>query len=134
MNHIQRKLCVECQYVHGVGLKFIVPIKNFQDMIIKKFKEFQLEETLKLAKQRMNLKYMLSQTESLLQKNLEEISELIKQIYQMIQQENKQFINLINKNMNLRESCFSDLGKLVYIIEGTTQNDWNACKNSYMMN
>ncbi|CAD8116785.1 unnamed protein product [Paramecium primaurelia] len=122
----QRKLCAECQDTHGVDSKYIVSIKKFRDMVNKKLTEEKLDEKQsELIKQRMNFKSVLSQTENMLKQIWEELSQSIQQIYNQIQQENNQYINLFDENANLAESSYTDLEKLVSIVEGTTFNQWN---------
>ncbi|CAD8168211.1 unnamed protein product [Paramecium pentaurelia] len=128
-----RKLCVECLYEHEVDIKkHTIPITNFQERILKKLKESKLEETSELNNQRMAFKQLLSQSEQMLKKILEELSQLINQIYDWIEQENQSYLNFINKNSDLAQTSSTDLEKLVNIVEGTTLNDFNAYKSSYM--
>ncbi|CAD8142251.1 unnamed protein product [Paramecium pentaurelia] len=129
----QRKLCVQCLYDHGVDIIKTVPIEKFQKMAMQKLKDTKLDEISKLTQQRMAFKVLLSQTEQMLKKILEELSQSIKSVYDWIEKENQSFINIINKNINLVESSYIDIEKLVNIEEGSTLNDWNAEKNSYMI-
>ncbi|CAD8183791.1 unnamed protein product [Paramecium pentaurelia] len=128
----QRKLCVECQYIHGVDFRHTIPLTIFQEMAMKKLKDSKLYETSELTKQTMAFKSLLSQTESMLKKIWEELSQSIKQIYDMIEKENQSFFNLINENTNLAECSYTDLEKIIKIVDGTTLNDWNAQKNSFI--
>lgn len=50
----------------------------------------------------------------------------------MVEQENKSCLNFIIENDKLTELSYSDLEKLVQIVEGNTLNDWIAKKNSYL--
>ncbi|CAD8130765.1 unnamed protein product [Paramecium sonneborni] len=99
----QRKLCVECLYEHNVSAKQTVVKKKFQEMIIDKFKESKFDDTSELTKQRMNFKSVLFQTENMLKKIWEELSESIKQVYDSIEQE---YFNIINQGTNLAESSY----------------------------
>ncbi|CAD8213690.1 unnamed protein product [Paramecium pentaurelia] len=74
-----------------------------------------------------------TETESMLKTIWEELSQSIKQIYDWIEQENKSYIDLINKYANLAESSYTDLEKLVQIVYGKTLNDWNVEKNNILM-
>ncbi|CAD8204853.1 unnamed protein product [Paramecium pentaurelia] len=129
----QRKLCAECQYQHKVDFKYTIPIKIFREMVIKKLSESILDQTSELTKQRMNFKQVLSQTEGMMKKIWEEFTESIKLIYDLIEQENKSYFDLLKENHNLSESSYSDLEKLVQIVEGKTLNDWTAQQNSYLI-
>ncbi|CAD8175343.1 unnamed protein product [Paramecium pentaurelia] len=68
----------------------------------------------------------------MMKKIWEELSQSIKQVYDQIEKENQSYLNLINEDTNLAESSFTDIEKLVNIVEGTTLIDWNASNNSYM--
>ncbi|CAD8163656.1 unnamed protein product [Paramecium pentaurelia] len=126
----QRKLCAECQYGHGVDLKYTVPIEIYQEMAIKKLND---SKTCELTKQRTGFKSLLSQTEQMLKKILEDLSQSMIEVYNRIEQEYQSCLNFINKNTNLAESSYTELEKLVNIVEGTTLTDSNATKNFYMM-
>ncbi|CAD8131256.1 unnamed protein product [Paramecium sonneborni] len=126
----QRKLCAECLYDHGVDvIKQTVPIDRFGAMVIKKLKESKLEETSELIQQRMNFKSIFSKIEIMMKKIWEESAQSIKKIYDMIEHENKQYINLIYDNRNLAESSYNNLEILVSILEGNTLDSWNVQKN-----
>ncbi|CAD8194024.1 unnamed protein product [Paramecium pentaurelia] len=130
----QRKLCAECQDIHGVDPKYIVSVKKFREMVNKKLTEVKFgESSSELTKWRGAFKSLLSQTESMFQKIWEGLSQSIKQVYDLIEKENQLFYNLINENTNLAESSYADIEKLVKIVEGTTLDEWNDSKNSYMM-
>ncbi|CAD8117096.1 unnamed protein product [Paramecium primaurelia] len=64
----QRKLCAQCLQEHEIDVKHAVPINIFKKMVLNKLKEYKLDETSELNKQRMNVKSMLSQTQSMLKK------------------------------------------------------------------
>ncbi|CAD8100929.1 unnamed protein product [Paramecium sonneborni] len=130
----QRKLCVECLSDHGINFtEQTVSIDRFGEILIKKLKESQLNETSEFNKQRMNFKSILSQIKSMMTKIWEDLIPSINQVYDMIEQENTQYINLISNNMNIAKSSYSDLEKLVQIIVGNTLNLWNTQKNFYLM-
>ncbi|CAD8117467.1 unnamed protein product [Paramecium primaurelia] len=129
----QRKLCAECQYQHKVDFKYTIPIKIFREMAIKKLSESLLDQTSELTKQRMYFKQVLSQTEGMMKKIWEEFAESIKLIYDLIEQKNKSYFDLLKENQNLSESSYSDLEKLVQIVEGKTLNDWTVQQNSYLI-
>ncbi|CAD8048613.1 unnamed protein product [Paramecium primaurelia] len=130
----QRKLCVECLYDHGVDIqKHTTPIKKFRDMALKKMKDSKLDDNQELTKQRVAFKALLTQTEQMMKKILDELSQSIKQVYDQIEKVNQSFLNLINENTNLAGSSYTDIEKLVNIVEGTTVIDWSASKNSYMI-
>ncbi|CAD8209831.1 unnamed protein product [Paramecium octaurelia] len=126
----QRKLCVECQYEHAVDKKQEIPIFRFQEMAIKKLKEYELDQTFELIEYKKNYQILLDQ----MKKNLEEILESIFSIYDMIEQQNQQYKNLINENTNLLESSQTDLEKLIEIFQGKIINDWIGDRNYYFGN
>ncbi|CAD8167827.1 unnamed protein product [Paramecium pentaurelia] len=128
-----RILCSECQNEHGVILKHTIPLKIFREISMKKLKDTNLNDTTELTKQRLAFKSLLSQTELMLNKIWEELSQSIKQVYDQIEKENQSYLNLINENTNLAESSYKDLEKLVNIVEGQTLIDWNEQKNSQMI-
>ncbi|CAD8213446.1 unnamed protein product [Paramecium octaurelia] len=129
-----RKLCVECQFEHGVDIqKHTVPINRFQEIVIKKLKEYKLDEKSEIAQQRKEFKSILSQTENLLRKLWEELSQQINQLYDFIEQTNNSYLNLVNENANLIESSYSDIEKLVQIVDGKTLNDWIFQKDQYLI-
>ncbi|CAD8171768.1 unnamed protein product [Paramecium octaurelia] len=129
----QRKLCVECQFNHGVDVKHAVPIKIFQEMVKKKLREYNLDETSEITKQKNNFKLMFSQTQSMMKKIWEQLSESFKHIYNLIEKKNKSYSNLINENTNLAETSFSDLEQIVSILEGKILDDWKDEKKSYLI-
>ncbi|CAD8186753.1 unnamed protein product [Paramecium pentaurelia] len=126
----QRKLCVECQYEHKVEIRQTVPISKFREQVIKKFSELKIDGTSELTQLRMKLKQMLSQTEIQIKNMWSDLTELTKQIYDMIEKKDKQFIDLINNNDNFAESSFTDLDKLVQIMNEKILDEWNIEKNS----
>ncbi|CAD8058032.1 unnamed protein product [Paramecium primaurelia] len=128
----QRKMCVECLYEHGTEIKQAVPINKFHEMLLKKLSENQLEDTSELIKQKISFKQLLSETEAIMKKLWEDLVTSIKLIYEMIEQENNSYINLIRKNENLAESSYNDLEKLVQIQNGRILDDWNYKKISYV--
>ncbi|CAD8090865.1 unnamed protein product [Paramecium sonneborni] len=129
----QRKLCAECQYEHGVDFQYTVPIKIFREQVTNILKETKLEETSEVSNQRMAFKFTISQTEAMLKKTQEELSESVKQIFDWIEKENQLYISLINENTNILETSSAEIEKLVSILEGKTLNDWNVQKNSVIM-
>ncbi|CAD8131278.1 unnamed protein product [Paramecium sonneborni] len=108
-------------------------IDRFGEIVIKKLKESKLDETFDQTNQRINFTSVLSQIGSMMKNIWENITEQINYNLDMIEQENKQFINLINENMNLAESSELDLEKLVQIFQGSTLNLWNTQKDLYLM-
>ncbi|CAD8214002.1 unnamed protein product [Paramecium pentaurelia] len=128
----QRKLCVECLDEHNVDARHTLTLKKFQEMALKNLKDSKLDETSEFTRQRKDFKSLLSQTEQMLKKIWEEFSQSIKQVYDWIEMENQTFIRPINLNVNLAESSYTDLEKLVYIVQGTILNKWNADKNFQM--
>ncbi|CAD8214616.1 unnamed protein product [Paramecium octaurelia] len=128
----QRKLCTQCQYEHGVDLKYTVPIEIFEKMMKKKFEESYLNQKFELAQQRTNFESMLSSTQKKLQQVWDELAESIKQIYDMIEMEDKSFLKIINNNMHPTELSSMDLEKLIQIINGKTLDNWKDQKNSYL--
>ncbi|CAD8198811.1 unnamed protein product [Paramecium pentaurelia] len=129
----QRKMCVECLNEHGVEIKQAVPINKFHETLLKKLKENQLEDTSELINKKIGFKQLLSETEAIMKKLWEDLASSIKLIYEMIEQENNSYINLIINNDNLAESSFIDLEKLVQIQNGRILDDWNYKKNSYVL-
>ncbi|CAD8130280.1 unnamed protein product [Paramecium sonneborni] len=99
-------------------------------MLIKKLKESKLDETSELTNQTMNFKSIVSKVESMMKKIWEDLTKSINEIYDIIEHENKSYINLINDNINLAESSYTDLEKLVQIIEGNSLNQCNTQKIS----
>ncbi|CAD8193189.1 unnamed protein product [Paramecium octaurelia] len=129
----QRKMCVECQYKHGVDLKYTVPINIFQEMFMKKLKECNLDETSEITKQKDNFKLIISQTERMMKTEWEQLSESIKLTYDLIEEKNKSYSYLINQINNLAESSYSDIEELVQILEGKNMDDWGDEKNVYLI-
>ncbi|CAD8167193.1 unnamed protein product [Paramecium pentaurelia] len=125
-------MCVECLYENRVEIKQAAPINKFHETLLKKFKENQLEDTSELIKNKIGFKQLLSETEAIMKKLWEDLASSIKLIYEMIEQENNSYINLIINNDNLAESSFIDLEKLVQIQNGEILDDWNYKKNSYV--
>ncbi|CAD8072864.1 unnamed protein product [Paramecium sonneborni] len=130
----QRKLCTECLYEHEVDIKQTVPIDKFVEQLIKKLKESKLDETSELNNQRMKFKSLVSQVQNMMKKMWEDLTISINQVYDIIEQENKSYINLINENTNLAEASYTDLEKLLQILEGNTLNYWNTQKDLYLIN
>ncbi|CAD8130552.1 unnamed protein product [Paramecium sonneborni] len=125
----QRKLCIECAYNHEVDFKQIVPIKLFQEMVVKKQKESETYEALDLTKQGMNLKSVISQTEITMKKIWEDLQVSIKQIYDLIELQEKTYMEIINNSTNPVELSNTDLETLVQILVGGKLNFWNLQKN-----
>ncbi|CAD8157759.1 unnamed protein product [Paramecium pentaurelia] len=107
-----RKLCLECLFEHEVDIKQTVPLKKFQEMVIMRLKEYKIDQTSELTKQKMNFKLILSQTQIMLMKIWEELQESIQQIYDIIEIEDKSYIKIINHNINPAEFSNTDLEKL----------------------
>ncbi|CAK68192.1 unnamed protein product (macronuclear) [Paramecium tetraurelia] len=129
-----RKLCIECQFEHGVDIqKYAVPINRFQEIVIKKLQEYRLQEKSEIAQQRKEFKCILSQTEIMLKRIWDELSQQINQLYDFIEQTNNSYLNLVNENDNIIESSYSDIEKLVQIIQGNTLNDWIFQKDQYLV-
>ncbi|CAD8090941.1 unnamed protein product [Paramecium sonneborni] len=128
----QRKLCAVCQYEHGVDIDQSVPIQIFQEMVLKKLQDFKLDQSYELTQQKMSFKTVLSDTERMMKKIWQDLSESIKKMYEQIELENQSYTNLISVNTNLSESSSTDLEKLVSIVEGKSINDWNCQKYSYL--
>ncbi|CAD8170324.1 unnamed protein product [Paramecium pentaurelia] len=128
----QRKLCAECHDDHEVDGNHKISLKKFQEMALKKLKDSKLNDTSELTKQRVAFKALLTQTEQMMKKIWDELSQSIKQVYDWIEMYNQSYLNLINENTNLAGSSYTDIEKLVNIVEGSILNDWNASKNSYI--
>ncbi|CAD8213828.1 unnamed protein product [Paramecium octaurelia] len=128
----QRKLCAECQYEHGENVKHAVPINIFQQIVIMKMKQYKLDEISEISQQRNNFKLMLSQTESMIKKIWEELSDSIKYIYDLIEKKYRSYSNLFNQYTNIAESSYSDLEQIVYLLQVGKVNDWISEKNSYL--
>ncbi|CAD8214927.1 unnamed protein product [Paramecium octaurelia] len=114
----QRKLCVRCDYENGRDFHQTILFDEFRELLQKKFHEFKLDQTSQLDNYRISFKSMLSETERMLNKIWEELSESIKSIYSLIEQENNSYIKLIKENSNLAESSYSDLEKLIQFVKG----------------
>ncbi|CAK90344.1 unnamed protein product (macronuclear) [Paramecium tetraurelia] len=128
----QRKLCAQCQYGHGVDQKYTVPIEIFEDIRKKKFQGSYLNSTSELTIQRMNFKKMLASALKMLKQIWDELAESIKQIYDLIEMEDKSYLNYFNNNVNPSELSYTQLEKLVQIIIGNALEDWNIEKNSQL--
>ncbi|CAD8135866.1 unnamed protein product [Paramecium pentaurelia] len=129
---INRKMCVECQQDHGIEVKQTIPINKFRQMLNGKVKDYKLDDTQELNKQRLDFKYMLSKAVEMLKQLWEELSESIRKIFEMIEKENKSLTDLITQNENLTESSYSDLEKLVQLLNGKIVDNLNNKKNSIM--
>ncbi|CAD8168529.1 unnamed protein product [Paramecium octaurelia] len=129
---LDRKMCVECQKEHGVDQQQTLPLKKFEEIVKNNFKEFQLDDTSELTKERMKCKSMLSQTESSIKNVLDEISKLFKQTFDRIEQESKSFTNLINDNPNLASISNIELNELVEILQGNILNKFTNQKKLYL--
>ncbi|CAK83123.1 unnamed protein product, partial (macronuclear) [Paramecium tetraurelia] len=129
----QRRLCVECQYEHEVEKQHTVPIKIFQEMMMKKFYKSYPQQTSELIIQRKNFKEMLSSTQNKLRQIWVGLEDSINQMYEMIEMEDKFYVNFITNNVNPTELSNTELEKLVSIILGKTQEDRNDQKKSYLM-
>ncbi|CAD8213401.1 unnamed protein product [Paramecium octaurelia] len=114
----QRKLCDKCFYEHEVENKEMISISKFNEMVKKKFQECKLEDTSELTEQKMNFKYMLSQSKNNFIKFLEYLSESIKQIFDMIELQTTQYAHLFNQNINPIKLSNCDLEKLISILQG----------------
>ncbi|CAD8130143.1 unnamed protein product [Paramecium sonneborni] len=119
----QRKLCAQCLYDHGVEVKQAVPIQRFQEMALQKLLDSKLTQTFELIQQRMNFKYMLSETEMMMKKIWQDLSKSIEYIYDMIDKQNNSYIKLLNQNPV--ESSYTDLEKLVSIVLEEAKNWWD---------
>ncbi|CAD8090867.1 unnamed protein product [Paramecium sonneborni] len=129
----QRKLCFECVYNHGVDIKNTVPILKFQEIAIQKLQESKLNQSSDLTKQRTALKSMLAQTEIMLKTILEELSESIKQILDLIQIQDTQYCSIKYNNNKLIELSNTDLEMLVQVVQGNNLNYWNNEKNTSLI-
>ncbi|CAD8171780.1 unnamed protein product [Paramecium octaurelia] len=128
----KRKLCAQCIYEHGVDAKQAVPINIFQELLLVKLNEYKLDETSELIKQKLNFKSMLSETLSAMKNIWEQLQETITQIFDMIEIQNKLYLNIVNENANIAESSETHLEALVRIFQGETLKNWTNQKNSYL--
>ncbi|CAD8213107.1 unnamed protein product [Paramecium pentaurelia] len=128
----QRKLCIDCQYEHGVDIKYTIPTHKFQDMVIKQLKESKIDQTSEFTQQRKNFLMILFQTESMLKNTWQQLQESIQKIYDTIEIQNKSYLEIMNNNFNPADFSDTDLEKLVQIVQGKNLNEWKAQKDSYL--
>ncbi|CAK93355.1 unnamed protein product (macronuclear) [Paramecium tetraurelia] len=127
----QRKLCHKCLYEHGVDVKYAIPVDLIQEMVMKKLQEYNLD-TSEIREQKNNFKLILSQTESKMKRILDEFTQSINEIYDLIEKKNKSYSNLINRNINIAESSYSELEQIASVLLGNNINDWLDEKNSFL--
>ncbi|CAD8214567.1 unnamed protein product [Paramecium octaurelia] len=127
-----RKLCAECQFEHEVDKNHTVPINKFKEIVAKKLNESNLIDSSELTKQRMHFKQMLSSTLKMLKDIWDETTESIKQIYDLIEMEDKSYLNYMNYNVNPLELTNTELEKQVQSVIGKQLDDWNNQKNSQL--
>ncbi|CAD8199877.1 unnamed protein product [Paramecium pentaurelia] len=130
----QRKLCVECIHEKELDYHKTVLIDKFHEQVIKKFQEYRLDDVSELNQQIMSFKSLLSHTIIVIQKVWEQLSQSITSIYDIIQNQNQEYLNLLNKNYNLAESSYTNLEELVQIVKENTLDDWYNKKKSYLKN
>ncbi|CAD8191708.1 unnamed protein product [Paramecium pentaurelia] len=127
----KRKLCIDCQYQHGVDIIYTVPTHRFRDMVIKEIKESKIDQNPEFTEQRKNFLKILSQIESMLKNTWQKLNESIKKIYDTIEMQDKSFLKIMNDNFNPKDLSNTDLEKLVQIVQGKKLNEWKTQKNSY---
>ncbi|CAK92469.1 unnamed protein product (macronuclear) [Paramecium tetraurelia] len=129
----QRKLCGECLFEHEVDVKlYIAPIKKFQELVTQKLELSKPNNELELTAQILNFKTILSSTQNMLKQIWDQLTESIKQIFDMIEMEDKSYQKIISNNVNPTELSNTDLEKLVQIVEGKSLDFWKEKKNSYL--
>ncbi|CAD8211465.1 unnamed protein product [Paramecium pentaurelia] len=128
----QRKLCIDCQYEHGVDIKYTIPTHRFQDLVIKQLQDSKIDQTFEFTEQRKNFLMILSQTESMLKNTWQHLQESIKQIYDTIEMQDKSYLKIMNKDFNPTDFSNTDLEKLVQIVQGKIQNEWKVQKDFYL--
>ncbi|CAD8085717.1 unnamed protein product [Paramecium primaurelia] len=126
----QRKLCIDCQYEHGVDIKYTIPTHRFQDMFIKQLREFKIDQTSELTQKRKNFLMILSQTESMLKNTWQQLQESIQQIFETIEMQDEQYFKIMNDNFNPTDLSDTDLEQLVQIVQEKKLNEWKAQKDS----
>ncbi|CAD8193552.1 unnamed protein product [Paramecium octaurelia] len=112
----QRKLCVDCLYEHEVEKKQTV--SDVQKMVVSKLKSSRLNDSSELTMRRKNFKEMLYATKNKLKLIWKELAESINQLQDLLEMEDKFYMNFIKKNDNPTELSNTDLEKLVQIIIG----------------
>ncbi|CAD8203771.1 unnamed protein product [Paramecium octaurelia] len=130
--YYQRRLCAVCFYEHEVKKKQTAPIEIFQGMVLQKLKELKVNDSSELTTQRMNFKEMVTSTQKKIKQIWDELAESIKQIYEVVEIEDKFYLNFINGNVNPIELSYTDLDKLVQIIIGKTLDVTDNQKKSYL--
>ncbi|CAD8115343.1 unnamed protein product [Paramecium primaurelia] len=128
----QRKLCIDCQYEHGVDIKYTIPTHRFQDMVIKQLNESKIDQTSEFTQQRKNFLMILFQTETMLKNTWQQVQESIQKIYDTIKIQDQSYLEIMNKNFNPTDLSDTDLEKLVLIVQGKYLNEWKAQKDSYL--
>ncbi|CAD8130052.1 unnamed protein product [Paramecium sonneborni] len=112
---------------------------NFQrilknELIANKFKGYKLVDGIsKQEKKRKNFIQLLSQTQIAMNKMWEDLLQSIEQIYDLIEKEDLSYIDLLERNENLAESSYTDLEKLVQILDGRNLDQWDIQKNCYLI-
>ncbi|CAD8213736.1 unnamed protein product [Paramecium pentaurelia] len=127
----QRKLCAQCAYEHNVELQQLLPIMLFQDQLQKKFQEFKLEDKKQLDQSRLSFKSLLSETEKMLQTLWAKFYSSIKIIYDMIEQQDQKYLNLIKFDIPPSEVSYTQLELMVNILQEGILNNWNSLKCYY---
>ncbi|CAD8123590.1 unnamed protein product [Paramecium sonneborni] len=127
----QRKLCVRCLDEHNVDLKYIQTYLQFYELCKQKLQEHKLEDRTEINQLRQSFKCFISEAENQMKNLLEELKELIKNIFDMIEKEDLTYINLVKENTNPLESSLADLQRLVLISNGSILVDWEIKKQTY---
>ncbi|CAD8182777.1 unnamed protein product [Paramecium octaurelia] len=125
-----RKLCPTCVYEHKSS-KRPLPIHIFQERLTEKVNEYKLNDKQQQLTNKTTLKFALSDIEERIRKLHQQAIDDSNHILNNIDQQDQQYIHLIQNNANPIDTLHSDLDKLVHMLEGNTLSHWDLQKKSY---
>ncbi|CAD8127355.1 unnamed protein product [Paramecium sonneborni] len=125
----QRKLCYECLNNHEMTQA--VPIDLLFSYIEKKLVKENIQKTSEYTQLFDNFNSQLFQYESMINKIFLDMRNKIKQIHDLIKEQDQDYINFTNQNKNISTLSDSNLNTLVYILEGRSQETMTAKKKFY---
>ncbi|CAD8092870.1 unnamed protein product [Paramecium primaurelia] len=134
-HYCQRKLCSECQHEHGVDSKQILSIHKFQDKLKKRVEKFNLITQISqqnYTSLHLNFKSLLVQSEEMIKNMYQNLTQSINKIFDMVEQEDQYYHNLLSQFTNPLELSYIEINKLVQILKEKTLENWNSQKEQYL--
>ncbi|CAD8127979.1 unnamed protein product [Paramecium sonneborni] len=124
-NHTcKRKFCQVCQLEHQVEPNQMIPYNMFTQKLFNKVSGLNLEDNKLLDDSKLQLKNVISKMEKQFQLILEDFKNTFKNVFELIEQTNEKYLDLVCKIFDPRACSNNDLDKLIQIFSGNILDDW----------